>query len=637
VSRSNDEARRNGAAAHGLDPDLIHGIDAIVWELDPARWRFTFVSDGAERILGYPASRWLNEPGFWENVIIHPADRERALAFCHGAIERRRHHRFRYRARRSDGRTIWLKDVVRIVTDDTGAVSLLRGVMFDITARKRTELALRASEARHRRLVETAPYGICEVDMKGRFVQVNEAAAEVVGRSREDLIGMDFRAVLAEEELPGAEAAATAILTGASPTLEMETTVVRPSGERRLVSMRATAAERNGRIVGITGIGRDTTEEREREDALRRAERLAGLGTLIGGVAHELNNPLQAISAFAELLVVDIDDPALSTRAELIQREAERASRIVSSLRRLARDTQQAGERTLVDLNDIVKHVLQVRSYTLQTGNISVVEHLEPVLPPVLGSRSEIEQVLLNLIVNAEQALASLAAGPRTITIVTRRERGSVVVSVRDNGPGIPREQLGQIFDPFYTTKSPGEGTGLGLSLAHSIVAEHGGTLRASSSPGAGATFIMRLPDAEVSAAARETRTRMPAPPVRSLKVLIVDDESTIRDVLASFLRRRGHEVETAAEGSRALSLVRARAPDAMFDVILSDLRMPGLGGDELLRQLGVLDPTLQDRVVVMTGDAASEETVAILSDAGVPVIVKPFTLAELAILIENR
>lgn len=635
MTHDNDSTPDSGGASP-VDPDLINDIDAVVWEFDPRSSRFTYVSGGAELLLGYPARRWLDEPAFWQGVVVHPADLPRVQKFLGRVAEHGGRERVRFRARRSTGGSVWLRTIAHGVYDDDGAVRLLRGAMFDITHRMRIERALRASEARHRRLVETSPYAIYEIDTAGIFVQVNSAAAELLARTTTEIIGMDFREIVPADELPAAESALGALVSRAASVVELELHVVRPSGERRLVSLRATIVEQRGRIVGSNGIARDITEERERDEALRRAERLAGLGTLIGGVAHELNNPLQAISAFAEMLVDEIDDPELCSRADLIQREAERASRIVSSLRRLARDTQKTSERTLVDVNDVVRHVLQIRSYTLQTANIAVVEQLEPVLPPVMASRGELEQVLLNLVVNAEQALTA-SDSDRILTVSTRRERGSVVASVKDSGPGIPRDQLGRIFDPFYTTKSPGDGTGLGLSLAHSIVTEHGGALRVRSAPGSGATFIVRLPDAEITEGPVTPDTGQAAPPGRALSVLIVDDESAIRDVLASFLRRRGHLVDTAAEGAAALAAVSARTPDTMFDVILSDLRMPGLGGDELMRRLRAIDPALLERVILMTGDAASDETVATLAQAGVPVIVKPFTLAELAELVENR
>jgi CheY-like chemotaxis protein len=353
------------------------------------------------------------------------------------------------------------------------------------------------------------------------------------------------------------------------------------------------------------------------------------VGTLIGGVAHELNNPLHAIRNFAELLMLEPRNTEDREALEIIQREADRAAKVVSDLRLLARETQEVeGGYAAVDLNDVVRHVLKVRSYSLGTRNIEVREDLADDLPPVLADRGNVEQVVLNLMVNAEQAMAE-QAGERRIILRTRRTPGGAALHVVDNGPGIPPQYLERIFDPFFTTKAPGEGTGLGLSLVHNIVTEHGGAIHVDSQVGKGTAFRIELPRApgEKTGAAEGAAIA----PVRALRVLVVDDEVAVRHVSVRFLEHLGHTVETASDGAEALELLA----DREYDVIVSDLRMPGLGGEEFLRRLREERRGLERRLIFVTGDAASTDAARVVADAGVPVLLKPVRLQELARVIE--
>jgi PAS domain S-box-containing protein len=393
-------------------------------------------------------------------------------------------------------------------------------------------------------------------------------------------------------------------------------------------------AERSadGTIVRIQGAFQDITERRKAEALLRRTERLASVGTLVGGVAHELNNPLHAVRNFAELMLLEERGEEDREALEIIRREADRAAKVVSDLRQLARETQEGeGARTAVDLNEIVGHMVKVRRYSLETGNVEIREDLAGNLPAVLANRSEIEQVVLNLLVNAEQAMAAQEE-PRRLILRTRRTPDGATIHVVDSGPGIPPQYLERIFDPFFTTKSPGEGTGLGLALVHNIVTEHGGQIHVESEPGKGTAFRIDLPRAPGPVRAPSPGGKGFAAAARSLRILVVDDEEPIRLVSTRFLEHLGHRVEAVADGNEALR----RWEEGEYDLILSDLRMPGLCGEELIERLRARGRGLERRLIVVTGDVASTRAARLVSEAGIPVLVKPVRLEDLARAVDH-
>ncbi|HYW07349.1 MAG TPA: ATP-binding protein, partial [Longimicrobium sp.] len=473
------------------------------------------------------------------------------------------------------------------------------------------------------------------LDGEARFVELNPAGERVLARAQADVVGRNFAEVVAPRDLAAARRAYRALISGERAELEIETHIVQPSGAERLLAVTLAATRKDGEVTGADGIARDITGEREAERHLGRAERLATVGTLLAGVAHELNNPLTAIKSFAGLMLLDEHTTDDREALETMRREADRAANIVADLRVLVRQTHESHEapREAVDLNEVVRHVLRVRAYPLATRNVSVSEKLAVGLPPVLGPRGQVEQVVMNLVVNAEQAMEQLSGGGR-LELRTRRVGDGAELDVADTGPGIAPEHLERIFDPFFTTKAPGEGTGLGLALIHRIVTEHGGHVRVASAPGEGTTFTVDLPLAPVRAA-RAAAAAEVEPPARALRVLIVDDEPAIRRSVVRYLARRGHVADEAADGEAALRAIAKAASDDQYDVILSDLRMPGLGGAELLAHLRRADPALAERLIFFTGDASSEAAGRILAEAGVPVLVKPFELANLAAVVE--
>lgn len=508
--------------------------------------------------------------------------------------------------------------------------------------RQRTEAGIRASEEHYRRLVETSPYTVYALDAEGRMTELNRAGEELLGRAADEVLGRPFAELFALEDLAAAEAVYRRLLEGEAETEEVELRIQRPSGEKRDIHLAARPIRSGGTLEGIHGIARDVTEERIRDEQLRRAERMASLGTLIGGVAHELNNPLTSIRGLVQLLM---DEGRSADELEMLRtvaREAERSARIVNNLRRLTRRSHAPSESVgQVDLNDVIQHVLRVRRYPLQTHNIHVTLDLADPLPPVAAEPGQIEQVLLNLVTNAEQALGTVDR-ERRIVVRTKASRRGVTLSVYDNGPGIPPEHLNRLFDPFFTTKEPDEGTGLGLSLVHSIVTERGGQIDVQSEVDRGTLFQVHLPVARRRMRDGAKRTLRPDDleatgdgPHRPLRILAVDDEPGIRQFLGRLLTREGHDVVLAADGAEALRKVEAA--EQPFHLVLSDLRMPGIGGEELFSTLREQAPEYEGRIVFMTGDVTAREVGRIMGETRAPMVHKPFDVSEILELVRSH
>lgn len=517
--------------------------------------------------------------------------------------------------------------------DEMEALSRGGNIASIAIERARVEESLHQLTAHYERLVDTSPIGIYALDTEGRCTEVNAALAEILGRSAGDLLGRHFADIVAPEDLQDVSRSFGRTVTGEREGTSNEFHVLRPSGERRLVRIRAAAICEGDLVLGTHGVLRGITEEREREARLRRAERLASIGTLIGGVAHELNNRLHAIRGFTDLLLLDEASPERREDLETIHRETERMAKIVSDLRLVARRTQEEEAlRTRVDLNDVVVHVLRTREYALSTRNIQVRQDLAPDLRAVWGQRGQLEQVVLNLVVNAEQAMTS-SDGDKRLIVRTRTSVQGVSLHIIDTGPGIPHKHLERIFDPFWTTKAPGEGTGLGLPLVHSIVSDHGGEIRVDSQVGEGTAFRIDVPAAAPHTTAIAEVDARDSVRSRPLRVLVVDDEAAVRRAFTRFLQQRGHVVDEADEGGAALELIAQQN----YAVIVSDLRMPGLGGEELLIRLRDQGRGMERRLIFLTGDAASEDARRVMEEANVPVLLKPINLPEMDAAVERH
>jgi PAS domain S-box-containing protein len=380
------------------------------------------------------------------------------------------------------------------------------------------------------------------------------------------------------------------------------------------------------KLVALRAAGELEREMAEAENKKLRekseiSSRLAAVGEMAAGIAHEINNPLTGVIGFSELLLNNQDlTPDVREQVKVIAEGGKRVKDIVKRLLAFAR--QNKPMKTMASINELIETTLDLRSYVLRTANIEVVKQLDPDLPWQVVDPGQMQQVFLNIIVNAEYAMKK-ARGKGTLTITTEKSDDHVVISFRDDGPGISPEAKAKLFNPFFTTKGVGEGTGLGLSLSRSIILDHGGTIEVESESGQGANFIITLP---VTPPAEEASLKAavaaaPTAKTKAARILVVDDEEVIRFLLSTILTQRGHTVH--ATGDTADALIKLES--ASYDVVVMDIRMPGLSGMELYRQTTAKYPEMTGKFVFITGDTSDQVIRSFLEENNLPYITKPF------------
>jgi PAS domain S-box-containing protein len=597
------------------------GSWVLDFDTDTVRW-----SDEGWRIFGLDPDR-----GAWshdENLQhIHPEDRDRVARADAAAKERGLPLDIEYRVIRPSGEVRVLHERAEVVSDAAGRRVRLIGTVHDITEQKVTEARLRESEERYALAARGADVGLLDWDIVADRAYLSPRLHEIVG-VEEGALGTSMAALL-DRFVPGDGAALRQHLEARFERqrrrFEVEARLRRSEDDLRWILVRGLILYADGRPVRIVGSVRDDTDRKRAQEELMRqretlhqSEKMAMFGSLLAGVAHELNNPLSVVIGQVALLQQTTHDASVIKRAERIRAATERCARIVRTFLAMAR--QRRAEPRPVVLNSIIEMSLDLLAYQLRSADIRVETDLTPDPPPVTADADQLHQVVTNLLVNAHQALLGVS-GPRTLRLSTRYDRasGTATLSVADNGPGIPAEIRPRIFEPFFTTKAAGEGTGIGLSLCASIVRAHGGQIAVSESAGGGATFTVALPlQPHAALAARDARIDHAA---TGLRILIVDDEAEIADTLSEILQGEGHETDVAADGRQALDRILA----GDYDLILSDLRMPALDGPGLHRALAERRPEMVERLAFITGDSLSAEAQAFLAQSSAPYLEKPF------------
>jgi PAS domain S-box-containing protein len=546
---------------------------------------------------------------------------------------------------RKDGTSIVCLNTAAAVRDNSGRVVRYQGALMDITERREMERRLHQQQEFARRLVDSFPDLILVLDSDSHYTFTSQRCSEVLGYDVAETRHMRFGDRTHPEDLPAVMALYKDILSGKQTLASMEIRVRHKMGDWRRIRFNfSPLSDEKGIIEGVVLSGRDVTDLKRLEEQLIQAEKLAAMGQMLAGVAHELNNPLTAILGVTELLRErgGTDEPT-KRQLELTHRQARRAARIVQNLLEFSRPASP--QKKPLDVQTLLDRTLQLHEHSLRRNNIQVDFHAPAGLPGVIGDANQLIQVLLNLVTNAEQAIREVREAGR-IQIRAGRNGNQLTITVQDDGVGIRPEAFPRIFDPFYTTKRPGGGTGLGLSICMSIIREHGGNIEAESLPAGGSAFTIYLPAApdqilESLPSAPETASA-PAESIRSAadllkgrSVLVLDDEESLRMLLQEGLAARGLRVDSAATTEDALALLRRSS----YDALLCDLHLSAGGfavdgrdsARRLLEAAGVQKPL----VIYMTGDLL--ESAGGSGDGNDPICLqKPFRISDVVALLSD-
>jgi len=544
---------------------------------------------------------------------------------------------------RKDGTSIVCLNVVSAVRGNGGNILSYQGSLVDVTERHEMERRLHQQQEFARRLVDSFPDLIMVVDAAGKYTFVSPRSADVLGYGVEEFAKFDFGGRIHPEDLQCTMELFKDILSGNETFASLLVRIRHRQGDWRRIRFNfSPLCDERGNIEGVVLSGRDVTDIKRLEEQLIQAEKLAAMGQMLAGVAHELNNPLTAILGVTELLRERAGtDDSTKRQLDLTHRQARRAARIVQNLLEFSRPALP--QKKPLNVNELIERTLQLHQHSLRRSAIEVDFRPVPDLPDVTGDANQLIQIFLNLVTNAEQAIREVREAGR-IQIRLGRMENRVVITFQDDGVGIRPEALQHIFDPFYTTKRPGGGTGLGLSICMSIIREHGGNIEAVVLPGGGSAFTVYLPflvpeqpDA-VATGIRFTGSEAGGDRSEMFKdrtLLVLDDEESILLLLQEGLSSQGLAVDCVKTKEEAVVHAQKRC----YDAVICDLNLSSGGSSvngrdasqEILAAAGAQKPA----IIFMTGDLV-ESVQGVVGPEGVYFLQKPFRISEVLSLLRE-
>ncbi|MGI2335256.1 MAG: PAS domain S-box protein [Dehalogenimonas sp.] len=503
--------------------------------------------------------------------------------------------------------------------------NLMISTVRDVTERIKAESAtkLRAT------LLDAVSDSVFLSEIEGNIIYCNEQGYKSRGYQQNELIGTNIKILRPSTESSDWDEKRQLIIESGESTYESMHRC--KNGSVFPVEIHSRSLNHDGKTL-ILSVVRDITkrrqralEQRELRDKAEMSSRLAAIGEMAAGIAHEINNPLTGVHGFSELLMErkELPDDVMES-LRIIYDGSERVKDIVKRMLTFSRQSEPT--RSSIDIHQLLDNTLALRSYVLNTSNVEVIKDYDLDLPWIPVDAGQLQQVFLNLIINAEYAIKK-AQRPGKLVIKTENVDGQVQISISDDGIGMSEATISKLFQPFFTTKEPGEGTGLGLSVSRAIVLEHGGTITASSTLNQGTSFKIKLPivQTEADTAQAELNVQQFSSGEKA-QILVVDDELTVRAFIKTVLSAAGHIVEECDRPNQVFDRLNSKE----FDAILLDIRMPGTSGTEIYKKLGKTHPEMIGRIIFITGDISDNDTRAFLASHDIPYLTKPFTKIEL-------
>ena len=586
---------------------LVDSLGGVVWECEFPSYRFTFVSQAAERMLGYSIDEWLSEPDFFCNRL-HASDQSRVMEYCRGATLRKENHEIEYRFLHANGEEIWLRDLVTVVVEHDQPVKLC-GVTFDITQIKQAEKVLQESEERFRLMTEAIPQQVWTAQPDGSLDYVNQRVIEYFERPLEDLIGHGWQEFLHPDDLPVCLMRwEEALRTNQPYDIEFRLRRGKDQAFRWHLGRALPIVNQEGQVVRWFGTNTDVTEFKQLENQVRQSQKMEAIGTLAGGIAHDFNNILMGVIGYTELAKQKVGgNEAVIRNLDEVLLAGQRAKELVQQILAFSRQTEQ--ERQPLDLQLVVKEVCKFLRATFP-ATIDIRQNFTETPTIIFGDPIQMHQVVMNLCANAEHAMRE-SGGLLELTVDHVSDepdrRGTlpdlkggpfIRLTVRDSGAGIKPEVARRIFDPFFTTKGVGEGTGMGLAVVHGIVSSHGGTIHVESEPGKGTTFTIYFPEIEARSPQGEDYALQQEFLMGHGRILFVEDEEPLARLGEEAMRGLGYEVLVRTSSVEALEVFRA--DPFSFDVVVTDQTMPNITGEVLARELLQLRPDVP--IILCTG-----------------------------------
>ncbi|MGH9704768.1 MAG: PAS domain S-box protein [Candidatus Acidiferrales bacterium] len=529
---------------------------------------------------------------------------------------------------RKDGTPILCMNSATCTRDLSGQITRIQGTLMDITSRREAEKKLREEQDFIRQLIASFPDAIVVLDSERRITYASRRIEDLTGLMPGELVGTYISDRTFAEDQPSLLSAYDALIAGTQSYAQLEYRSLHRDGSWRTIRADASPLfDAAGKIAGVVASAHDVTESKRLEQQSIQREKLAAMGQMVAGVAHELNNPLTAILGVSDLLHERATDDQTRRQTNLVHQQARRAAQIVQGL--LAFSRPAATSRTRVQLESVVQRALDLQNHSMSQYNISVDFQAAQNLPPVDGDSNQLLQVFLNLLTNAEQAIREVR-NHGTIRVRVGHSIGLVWALIQDDGAGIRPEVLPKIFDPFFTTKRPGGGTGLGLTISMTLVKEHEGTIEVQPAPGEGCVFRVVLPAASRVELPPVPRVAPASSPLRGHSILVIDDEEGIRELIHAGMSARGLTVECVATSEEGLQ----RLSGKNYDAILCDYHLPGMNGDIFFKHVLADLKIPAQKFIFMTGEVLEAAALKEFTRPGAHVVQKPFQLSDLAALL---